>query len=96
MSSSENAPVGATEPVPTPEVKHQKPKSDLMTVLRKAGRRALGGGLPGFISMILQVVLLMWLRTLVNYQYSKGGTFREAFRFVDRISTLETDRVFLF
>lgn len=37
-------------------------------VLRQAGRRALGGGLPGAAAMGIQVGSLMWLRTTVNYQ----------------------------
>lgn len=47
--------------------------------LSRAGKRALGGGIPGFLAMLLQVVTLMWMRTLVNYQYSRGGTFADAF-----------------
>jgi len=48
-------------------------------VLRKAGKRALGGGIPGAVAMVLQVVLLMWLRTTINYQYRNGGTIANAF-----------------
>lgn len=48
-------------------------------VFRRAGKRALGGGIPGAIAMVLQVVLLMWLRTTINYQYRNGGTISEAF-----------------
>jgi hypothetical protein len=40
----------------------------------KAKRDALRGGVPGMIAMALQVILLMWLRTTVNYQYRHGGT----------------------
>lgn len=29
--------------------------------------------------MVLQVILLMWLRTTINYQYKNGGTIAEAF-----------------
>jgi len=47
--------------------------------LKKAGSRALGGGVPGAIAMVLQVVLLMWLRTAMNYQYKNGGTIVEVF-----------------
>eukprot|EP00729_Bicosta_minor_P013997 gene13997-7218_t len=47
--------------------------------LKKAGTRALGGGVPGAIAMVLQVVLLMWLRTAMNYQYKNGGTMAEVF-----------------
>eukprot|EP00039_Didymoeca_costata_P020008 m.339702 g.339702 ORF g.339702 m.339702 type:complete len:295 (-) comp18921_c0_seq1:61-945(-) len=51
----------------------------LWDVLKRAGKRALGGGIPGAIAMVLQVVLLMWLRTTMNYMYRNGGTMTEAF-----------------
>ena len=48
----------------------------IRAVVRKAGARALGGGIAGALAMVVQVVALMWLRTTMNYQYSKGmGTF---------------------
>lgn len=47
-------------------------------VLRKALQRALRGGVPGAAAMVLNVGLLMWLRTTMNYQFGKGGTFSEA------------------
>lgn len=62
-----------------PAEEKKKEKEPFSVVLKKAGARALGGGLPGFAAMIIQVVALMWLRTLVNYQYSRGGSFMEAF-----------------
>lgn len=49
-------------------------------VLKKAGARALGGGLPGACAMVVQVGGLMWLRTTMNYQYRHGTSTREAFR----------------
>jgi|MDSY01.1.fsa_nt_gb hypothetical protein len=55
------------------------PSKKLFGIMKKAGKRALGGGLPGFLAMLVQVAALMWMRTLVNYQYSKGGSFAEAF-----------------
>ena len=58
----------------------KKEKEPLGVILKRAGKRALGGGVPGFAAMIIQVLALMWLRTLVNYQYSRGGTFGEAFK----------------
>jgi hypothetical protein len=40
---------------------------------------AIKGGASGSIAMVLQVVLLMWLRTIVNYQYRHGvGVARAA------------------
>jgi len=47
----------------------QKP---LGTVLKDAGKSALGGGLPGAAAMVIQVGSLMWLRTTMNYQYRYG------------------------
>ncbi|KAK0716185.1 mitochondrial carrier domain-containing protein [Lasiosphaeris hirsuta] len=43
--------------------------------LGKALKRALGGGLSGAAAMVLQVLLLMPLRTIMNHQYRFGGTF---------------------
>merc|ERR1719330_250351 len=34
-----------------------------------AGKRALGGGVAGASAMVLQVGTLMWMRTIMNYQY---------------------------
>ena len=47
-------------------------------IFEKAAKRALGGGISGFAAGIAQVVLLMWLRTTMNYQYRNGGSTREA------------------
>jgi len=45
--------------------------------LKKAATKALGGGIPGMIAMILNVFLLMWMRTVINYQYRHGGSFSQ-------------------
>jgi hypothetical protein len=50
----------------------------LRDTLAAAGRRALGGGVPGAAAMAVQVLTLMWLRTTVNYQYAKGMGTRAA------------------
>jgi hypothetical protein len=42
--------------------------------LRKALRDASGDGVAGAMAMVLQVLLLMPLRTVMNYQYRYGGT----------------------
>ncbi|KAH7122011.1 mitochondrial carrier domain-containing protein [Dactylonectria estremocensis] len=44
--------------------------------LKGALKRALGGGLSGAAAMVLQVLLLMPLRTIMNYQYRHGSSFR--------------------
>ncbi|KAM0301540.1 hypothetical protein HYE67_006641 [Fusarium culmorum] len=43
--------------------------------LKKALKRALGGGLSGAAAMVLQVLILMPLRTIMNYQYRHGTSF---------------------
>ena len=50
----------------------------LNQILIKAGKRGLGGGLPGAIAGVVQVMTLMWLRTIINYQCRYGTTFRQA------------------
>jgi hypothetical protein len=50
----------------------------LNQILIKAGRKGLGGGIPGALAGIVQVVTLMWLRTIINYQCRYGTTFRQA------------------
>jgi hypothetical protein len=40
--------------------------------MKKAGYRALGGGLSGAAAMVIQVGSLMWMRTTMNYQYRYG------------------------
>lgn len=52
--------------------------SNFRQILRKAWRKALGGGIPGAIAGIIQVVLLMWLRTVINYQSRYGTSFLRA------------------
>eukprot|EP00051_Salpingoeca_urceolata_P032858 m.17800 g.17800 ORF g.17800 m.17800 type:complete len:393 (-) comp5547_c0_seq2:106-1284(-) len=49
-------------------------------ILRAAGNRALGGGLPGAAAMAVQVTSLMWMRTTMNYQYRYGTTTLQAMR----------------
>jgi hypothetical protein len=44
-----------------------------------ANQAALGGGIPGAMAMALNVCLLMWLRTTVNYQYKTGVSIAAAF-----------------
>ena len=38
---------------------------------------AIRAGLNGYKAMTVQVFSLMWLRTVMNYQYKNGGTFKE-------------------
>jgi hypothetical protein len=53
-----------------------KPVEPLSAVLKRAGKRALGGGIAGALAMVAQVALLMWMRTVMNYQHANGmGTW---------------------
>jgi len=47
---------------------------------KRSASSAFRGGISGSIAMVLQVVLLMWLRTVVNYQYRHGVGVLMAFR----------------
>jgi len=60
-------------------VTNKKPQS-LNEILLKAGRRGLGGGIPGAMAGVIQVVTLMWLRTIMNYQCRYGTSFFQALR----------------
>ncbi|KAK7039418.1 mitochondrial carrier [Favolaschia claudopus] len=44
----------------------------------KALKSALGGGLSGAAAMVIQVLALMPLRTVMNYQYRYGTSFTQA------------------
>lgn len=48
--------------------------------LGKALKAALGGGLSGAAAMVLQVLSLMPLRTVMNYQYRYGTTTTQAIK----------------
>ncbi|TQV99162.1 hypothetical protein V2A60_004656 [Cordyceps javanica] len=52
--------------------------SDVDFDFHKALKKALGGGLSGAAAMVLQVLLLMPLRTVMNYQYRYGTSFSTA------------------
>ena len=49
-------------------------------ILKKAAKRAIGGGLSGAIAGVVQVLTLMWMRTTMNYQYRYGSSTKEAMK----------------
>jgi len=42
-------------------------------VMQKAGRSAARGGLSGAAAQSVNVLTMMWMRTIMNYQYRYGG-----------------------
>ncbi|CAD7923687.1 unnamed protein product [Amoebophrya sp. A120] len=60
------------------EVKPKPPPKPMSEILENAGKRALGGGLAGSAAMVVQVTTLMWIRTIMNYQYRYGMSLRQA------------------
>eukprot|EP00913_Durusdinium_trenchii_P034497 g32273.t1 len=67
----------ASVPAPLPEVGLA---FGLWSVFRSSTSQALCGGVAGASAMALQITSLMWLRTIMNYQYRYGMTMREAMR----------------
>jgi len=53
-------------------------KSKNKSIFQKACSKAIGGGIPGAIAGVIQVLSLMWLRTVINYQYRYGSSFLQA------------------
>lgn len=52
--------------------------STFRQILAKAARRGMGGGISGAIAGIVQVLTLMWIRTIISYQTRYGTGFQEA------------------
>jgi hypothetical protein len=52
--------------------------SNVRQIMHKAWLKALGGGIPGAIAGGVQVLFLMWLRTVINYQSRYGTSFSRA------------------
>jgi hypothetical protein len=46
----------------------------------EALNKAIKSGTAGFQAMTIQVCTLMWLRTIMNYQYKNGGTIKYTIR----------------
>ena len=49
-------------------------------IVRTATAKTFRGGLSGALAGVLQVLSLMWLRTVMNYQYRNGGSTGAAVR----------------
>jgi hypothetical protein len=57
-----------------------KMDANINDVLKKAGKDALGGGIPGAAAMAVSVSSLMWLRTIINHQYKHGHALMPTLR----------------
>merc|ERR1719145_466488 len=55
----------------------KKDPPPMSEILAKASKKALSGGLAGMAAQAINVLALMWMRTIMNYQYRYGGTMTE-------------------
>lgn len=51
-----------------------------MKAFERSMKMASSSGLAGMLSGVLQVLVFMWLRTVMNVQYAKGGSFPTVLR----------------
>jgi hypothetical protein len=49
-------------------------------ILINALRKGMGGGVPGAIAGVIQVIALMWLRTVINHQSRYGASFGQSMK----------------
>lgn len=54
-----------------------KPTPSFNEIMQKAGKKALSGGIAGMSAQAINVCALMWMRTIMNYQYRYGGSLSE-------------------
>lgn len=64
-------------PIHTHTATHSPSKD---TILHNAFHKAFNGGIAGSMAMVIQVTSLMWMRTIMNYQYRYGSSTTEAFK----------------
>jgi len=57
-----------------------KAPPSMSEILSKASKKALSGGIAGMGAQAINVLTLMWMRTIMNYQYRYGGTLGETVR----------------
>lgn len=60
-------------PLPEKDSKGSAPAKKVGAIMRTAAVKAIGGGRNGAIAGAAQVISLMWLRTIMNYQVSQCG-----------------------
>jgi len=52
---------------------NDKSPPNMSEIMSKAGKKALSGGLAGMSAQAVNVCTMMWMRTIMNYQYRFGG-----------------------
>jgi hypothetical protein len=69
---------------PKKQGQHQSSKTSgqasIASVLRRAQGDAFRGGVAGAASQVFNVGALMWMRTVMNYQYRYGGALGETLK----------------
>jgi hypothetical protein len=55
----------------------KKETPDFATIMKRASKKALSGGLAGMGAQAINVLALMWMRTIMNYQYRYGGNLTD-------------------
>lgn len=67
------------DPSPTEDISPTPPQSsNTMKLFLTSLYQGLGGGVSGALAGAVQVVTLMWLRTIMTYQLRYGTTFTQA------------------
>ena len=74
-AAGDSASKSASAPAPAPAPPSSQ--KTLPQILAIAGKRALGGGIPGALAGLLQVLSLMWLRTVGNFQMRYGTNMQD-------------------
>ena len=54
--------------------------TNIQEIFEKSKNKALRGGVMVRAFMVVQVSSLMWLRTMMNYQYANGGSISNTFK----------------
>ncbi|KAL3772784.1 LOW QUALITY PROTEIN: hypothetical protein ACHAWU_003343 [Discostella pseudostelligera] len=67
-----------TRGLPTTTFLRKSTNKKSREIFHKAFSKAMGGGITGAIAGVVQVLALMWLRTVTNYQYRYGSSFIQA------------------
>lgn len=59
-------------------VRREQKKLPFAAIMYEATKKGIGGGIPGATAGVVQVITLMWIRTVINYQYRYGTSIQQA------------------